>query len=292
MSKRATGPKGLVLFLPAVVFLALFTISFAVMVVISTYHYATPPKFWTAVFTGKNYLELFTSRYSLFTIGNTLFLSLVTTMITLFFAYPIAQILVRPSSHPTRSKILLGTVILLFFVNSIVRTVSWFTVLSSSGLLSQTLVMLHIEPHPISYLFTGSAVVIGMVSYNMPFAILMLASSLRFVGFELEDAARTLGANELQTFRRITFPLSEIPLLATANLMFVVSIAAFVSPSILGGGVVPFITVNIYETAVNSINYPVAAAFSVVFTFLTLIVIVASGRLFDVLLPKGVRKGL
>lgn len=292
MSSRGNGRKTWILFLPAGIFLALFTASFAVMIVISTYHYAIPPKFWTAVFTSKNYLSLVTSRYSLYTIGNTLYLSLVTTIITVFFAYPIAQLLVRPSSHPTRGKILLGTVILLFFVNSIVRTVSWFTVLSSSGLLSQLLVLLHILPHPISYLFTSSAVVIGMVSYNMPFAILMLASSLRFVGFELEDAARTLGANELQTFRRITFPLSEIPLLATANLMFVVSIAAFVSPSILGGGVVPFITVNIYQTAVNTINYPEAAAFSVFFTLLTVIVIVASGRLFEVVIPTGVRKGL
>ena len=108
LSSKGDRRRTWLLFLPAGIFLALFAASFAVMIVISTYHYAIPPKFWTAVFTSKNYLSLLTSGYSLFTIGNTLFLSLVTTVITVFFAYPIAQILVRPSSHPTRSKILLG----------------------------------------------------------------------------------------------------------------------------------------------------------------------------------------
>ena len=262
------------------------------MALISAYQYDPPPRFWIAQLTGANYLSLLTSAYSLFTIGNTLLLALIATLVTLLFAYPIAQILVRPSGHGTTRRMLLSVVILLLFVNSVVRTVSWFTVLSASGLLSGVLVGLHILPHPVSFLFNNLAVVLGMISYNLPFAILMLASSLRYVGFELEEASRTLGANGLQIFRHVTLPLSELPLLATGNLMFVISLAAFVSPSILGGGVVPFITVNIYQTAVNTINYPVAAAYSIVFTVLTLVIILISGRLFDVLVSKGVKKGL
>jgi len=133
------------------------------------------------------------------------------------------------------------------------------------------------------------AVVLGIMSSNLPYAILMLASSLRYVGVDLEDAARTLGANEFQVFRRVTLPLSELAVIATGNLMFIVALTAFVSPAILGGGVIPFITVNIFYTATEALNLPLSSAFSVFFTILTLAIVLIFGRITNRFLSKGVR---
>jgi putative spermidine/putrescine transport system permease protein len=280
----------LILSLPSLMFLALFTVGVALMTLISFHSYIPPPAFYGTNLTTENYLSIFADRFALFTVGNTLILSFEAMLLTMLFAYPIAQLLVRPGSEFTR-RLVSSFIILLLFLNSAVRSTTWITILGSSGLINSVLVGLNITQHPLSLLFTSSAVVLGISSSNMPYAILMLSSSLRYVGEDLEDAARTLGANEFQVFRRVTLPLSELAVIATGNLMFIVSLTAFVSPAILGGGVIPFITVNIFYTATEALNLPLSSAFSVFFTILTLAIVLIFGRFTNRFLSKGVRRG-
>jgi len=269
-------------------FLALFTVGVAFMTLISFHPYIPPPAFYGTKITTENYLSIFADRFALFTVGNTLILSLVASLLTMLFAYPIAQLLVRPGLELTR-RLVSSFIILLLFLNSAVRSVTWITILGSSGLINSVLLGLNIIQHPVSLLFTNLAVVLGIMSSNLPYAILMLASSLRYVGVDLEDAARTLGANEFQVFRRVTLPLSELAVIATGNLMFIVALTAFVSPAILGGGVIPFITVNIFYTATEALNLPLSSAFSVFFTILTLAIVLIFGRITNRFLSKGMR---
>lgn len=281
----------LLLLVSPILFLALFTAGLALMTFISVHPYLPPPSFWGARLTVENYLSILENSFALFTVGNTLLLGLETTLIAVLFAYPIAQLMVRPRYARLR-KVLSSFVILLLFLNSAVRAVTWLTVLSSSGLINNTLMWLGLLQHPLSLLFTDLAVVLGTVTYDMPYAILMLASSLRYVGVDLEDAARTLGANEFQIFRHVTLPLSEPAMIATGTLMFVVSLTAFTSPAILGGGVVPYVTLSIYDTATAGLNFPSASAFSILFTVMILAIIFIFGKITRRLLSAGVKTEL
>ncbi|HKM50053.1 MAG TPA: ABC transporter permease [Candidatus Bathyarchaeia archaeon] len=283
--------EALLLLLPSFLFLGLFTASLALMGLVSVYPYVPPPKFWGTTFTLENYLSILEDRFALFTVGNTLLIGLESTLVSVLFAYPIAQMMVRPGRR-WLGKLLSSFVILLLFLNSAVRAVTWMTVLGSSGLINNVLIWLGVLQHPSSLLFTNLAVVLGIVSYDMPFAILMLASSLRYVGVDLEDAARTLGANEFQIFRYVTLPLGELAIIATGTLMFIISLTTFTTPAVLGGGVIPYVTLSIYDTATSVLNLPSASAFSVLFTIMTLSIIFIFGRITGRLLSTGVKRGI
>jgi putative spermidine/putrescine transport system permease protein len=165
---------------------------------------------------------------------------------------------------------LLPIVAVSFFVPALLRLYGWMSILGSQGIINDGLAALGIAAAPL--LFTESAVIIGLADFSIPFAVLTLAGSISYLDSDLERAAKNLGATGFQTFTRVTLRLM-LPGLATAFVLsFVQSVSAVVTPLLLGGGRVPMLATQVYNSMIVSVNYPFASA-------IVLIIVIVVGSL-------------
>ena len=118
----------------------------------------------------------------------------------------------------------------------------------------------------------------GLVYTMVPFAVLTIASVLENLDGRLEEAARDLGATPLQTFVRVTLPLSVPGVSAGAILVFALCLSAYVTPALLGGGRIKVIASIIFEQFLRTSNWPLGSAISCLLLVVTGFVIFAYGR--------------
>src|SRR5699024_6795104 len=138
------------------------------------------------------------------------------------------------------------------------------TILGSQGLINNNLMKLGIIDAPLALANSMSGVIIGLVEIFMPYAILAMISGFGRISTQLEEAAGSLGANKAKVFFRITLPLSLPGVLTAFLLVFVLSISTFVTPRLLGGGVVQVLATEIYDQATGLLNWPFAAALAII----------------------------
>lgn len=163
---------------------------------------------------------------------NSLFLALVATVICFAAGYPVAYILAKKSAPLRRIGMLL--IMLPMWMNFLLRTYAWMSLLEDSGLINRFLAFLGLPA--LSVINTDAAVVIGMVYNFLPFMILPVFSVIEKIDRRTVEAAQDLGANSLVVFRRIIFPLSLPGVLSGITMVFVPSVSTFVISRLLGGG--------------------------------------------------------
>lgn len=176
--------------------------------------------------------------------GRTLWAAILVTGLTLLIALPYAWLMVR-TPRPWLKKLLLVSLFLPFFIGQVVRAYGWLVVLGQQGLLNTVLTGLGLPPFAILYTFPG--VVLGLVQYMLPFAVLMLAPAFTAVPEEVELASSSLGATPARTFAHVVLPLVKPGLTAAAVVVFTLSLTDFAMPAIMGGGRNDFIANGIYE---------------------------------------------
>lgn len=195
---------------------------------------------------------------------------LLTSVICVILGYVVAYAIVHASA---RMRDLMFFLILVpLWVSGLVRAFAWLMVLRRDGLANSAAQWLGLasEPLPISY--NEFAVLVGMVHYMLPYAILPIYANMRDIDHQLVRAARGLGASPARAFRRVFLPLSAPGTLAAASLVFIMSLGFYVMPLLLSGGrvtmIAEFIAVNVLDTA----NWGVASMLAVVLlvTVLTL----------------------
>lgn len=169
-----------------------------------------------------------TNRKALFiSIG----LSLISTVICLILAYPLAMILANSAKDQS------GTIVFIFilpmWMNFLLRTLAWQTLLEKTGVINSILNYLHLGQ--INIINTPYAIVLGMVYNFLPFMVLPIYNNLIKLDKNVLNAARDLGANELQVFTRITFPLSIPGVISGITMVFVPALTTFVISELLGG---------------------------------------------------------
>ena len=120
------------------------------------------------------------------------------------------------------------------WINMLVRTYAWIGILTQGGLLSNILGFFGLGETEL--LYTESAVLIGMVYNFIPFMILQINTSLCKMDHSLLEASADLGANKVQTFWRVTFPLSLSGVISGIALVFLPAVSSFFIPKLLGGG--------------------------------------------------------
>ncbi|MEA5054873.1 MAG: ABC transporter permease, partial [Propionicimonas sp.] len=148
--------------------------------------------------------------------------------------------------------------------SAVVRTYGWMVILGPVGIINGVLKALGYDGPPLVLVNNMTGVEIGLIEIFMPYAILGMMSGFGRLSTQLEEAAGSLGANAFTVFWRITLPLS-IPGLAMAFLLvFVLSISTFITPRLLGGGVVQVLATEIYDQTTGLLNWPFAAALSVI----------------------------
>ncbi|GAB3714629.1 ABC transporter permease [Nocardiopsis oceani] len=208
------------------------------------------------------YVAALTDSFTWQVTFNTLYMGVLVTVLTLVLAYPVALFLVRT---PSRFRgLLLALAVAPLLTSQVVRTYGWMVLLGNDGVVNQFLLgtgltNTHLQ---LSNNFTG--VVIALVEILMPYAILVMVAGFGSISVDLEQAAGSLGANRWQTFWRITFPLSLPAVLTAGLLVFVLAISSFVTPSLMGGGRVFVLATEIYSHAMQTLNWPMAAAMSMI----------------------------
>ncbi|MGF1528559.1 MAG: ABC transporter permease [Candidatus Competibacterales bacterium] len=168
----------------------------------------------------------------------------VVTLFTLVLALPYAYALVRTSSPRVR-RLLLLALFTPFFIGQVVRAYGWLVVLGQQGLLNASLGLVGLGPVDILYTFT--AVVVGLVQYMLPFAVLMLTPALTAIPVELERASAAAGAHPWATLGLVILPLASPGLVAAGVVVFTLTLTDFAMPEILGGGTQDFVANAIYD---------------------------------------------
>jgi spermidine/putrescine transport system permease protein len=229
---------------PYVVWMALFVVAPIIMVVI--YAFSTADGGFTlANFTRMGtYTVVFTRSFKL---------ALVATLVCLLIGYPISYIMSREGRQFQRVGMVL--VMLPMWMNFLLRTYSWMSILENNGLLNQFFqniglidlynqIAMRLAADPAAYepithfqmLNTQGAVVLGMVYNYLPFMILPIYSVILKLDRSLIEAARDLGANTFQVFRRVILPLGLPGVLSGITMVFVPSVSTFAISKMLGGG--------------------------------------------------------
>lgn len=183
------------------------------------------------VFSLANYKELIDPIYFK-VFFRSITLAGLSTIICLVVGYPVAYIVSKV--HISKR----GTLILLFilpmWMNFLLRTYAWVTILGKNGLLNYFLGLFKIEP--IGILYTNVAILLGMVYNFLPFMVLPIYTSLSKMDNDLINAARDLGANSLQVFLKVIFPLSLPGVVSGITMVFMPAVTTFAISRLLGGG--------------------------------------------------------
>ena len=236
-TKRRAGMKNNLsrLTIPYVIWMALFVVAPIIMVVI--YAFSSADGGFTLSNFAKmgTYAVVFTRSFKL---------ALIATAICLLIGYPVSYIMSKEG--PRFQRIAMVLIMLPMWMNFLLRTYSWMSILENNGLLNQLfqkigLISLYNSIFGTDLQFfhminTQGAVVLGMVYNYLPFMILPIYSVIVKLDNSLIEAARDLGANSVNVFRRVILPLSLPGVLSGITMVFVPSVSTFAISKMLGGG--------------------------------------------------------
>ena len=221
--------------IPYVVWMALFVVAPIIMVVIYAFS-AAAGGFTLANFARMGtYTVVFTRSFKL---------AIIATLVCLVIGYPVSYIMSKEG--PQFQRIAMVLIMLPMWMNFLLRTYSWMAILENNGLLNQLfqkigLITLYNSVFGTDLQFfrmlnTPGAVVLGMVYNYLPFMILPIYSVIVKLDNSLIEAARDLGANSFNVFRRVILPLSLPGVLSGITMVFVPSVSTFAISKMLGGG--------------------------------------------------------
>ena len=165
------------------------------------------------------------------TIARSVYFGVIATIICLLVSYPLAYIISRTKA--STQKILIMLIMVPMWMNFLLRTLAWQTLLEKNGVINSILAFFHLPQQ--SIINTPGAIVLGMVYNFLPFMVLPIYNVLAKIDKDVIYAARDLGANEFQTFTQIIFPLSIPGIISGITMVFVPALTTFVISDLLGG---------------------------------------------------------
>ena len=235
--------------------------------------------FFRPAFTLASYAE-FLAGARLFVLERSLLVAAEATALSLILAYPIAYMLAfKARRRTTRLVLMLFTVP--FLVNYIIRTFAWTYLLGRTGPINLALLAFGLASKPVDWLlFSDFAVLVGLVTSYMPFMVFPLWLSLSGIDRRLVEASWMLGARPLRTFLRVTLPLSLPGIFAAAVFGFVGCFGESAVPVIMGG-VGYQLMGNTITSAMDVLNYPLAAAMSSIVVLAMLVLLACWYLAFD-----------
>ena len=262
---------------PAVAFIVLLLVTaLAVLLMNSLYHFTGTSV--QPLITFEAYRRFFTDPFYANVVMQEVRLAALATALCLVIGYPTAYAITKIG----RPAWVIAAYILIFsplLTSTIVRAYGWLIILARGGLVNWALGSLHLTQAPVRLIFNFTGVTVALVHVLLPFAVFPILSVLLRMDPALREAAADLGADRLQTFARVTWPLSFPGLYAGAQLTFVLAMNAYVTPQLLGGGRVQVLPLLIYQN-ISDLNWPLASVEAIVLIALVWIILFASNLLF------------
>ena len=192
-----------------------------------------------------NFERFFASGLNWQVIWRTLRIAGLVTLFSAVVCYPAAQAIVRA---PGRYRgLLLGLTILPLMIAPVPRTYAWIVLLGRNGFVNSLLVHSGLAPEPLRLLFSEGAVFVGLLQLFAPLMLISLVSALENMPIDVESAARSLGANPVQAFWRVTLPLTQEGLVVGGTLVFTGCVTAYVTPALLGGPRILMLETLLYQ---------------------------------------------
>lgn len=229
--------------------------------------------FWTRLATGAvqftftldNWRELFGDTFYGVILLRTLRLAAVVTLVCAALGYGPAYYITLVS--PARRALLVVLLFLPSWISYIVRSMSWLPILGKEGLLNTLLLRTGVVAEPLPLLYNDFSIYVGLVQFLLPLMIVNIYIGLQAVDRKVVDAARTLGANPVQAFFAVTFPLALPGLAAGCLLTFILAMGSYITPIILGGPGTTYFANLVFDTFVSHQDWPFGATLSLVIVF-------------------------
>ncbi len=158
-------------------------------------------------------------------------MGLLTTLICFVLAYPMAYFISKFNDEAQGILILFVTIPM--WINTLLRTYAWISLLSDNGIINSLLKLLGLNP--VNMMYTNFSVLMGLVCDLLPFMVIPIHTSLAKMDYSLVEAANDLGAGRLKTFTKVIFKLSLPGVINGVTMVFLLSISTFVIPVLLGG---------------------------------------------------------
>ncbi|MBQ5735086.1 MAG: ABC transporter permease [Lachnospiraceae bacterium] len=235
----------------------IWMIGFIVLPLIMVVYYGLTDK--TGTFTLDNLTEILVD-YNYKALWLALGLSLISTLICLILAYPLAMILKKISLNQHSFIILLF--ILPMWMNFLLRTLAWQTLLERNGVINSILSMLNLPK--LNIINTPYAIILGMVYNFLPFMVLPIYNVIVKIDPNVINAGKDLGASNVQVFTKIILPLSVPGIISGITMVFIPALTTFVISDLLGGGKILLIGNVIEQEFTQAGNWHVGSGMSLV----------------------------
>ncbi len=194
-------------------------------------------------------------------------LSFAATGICLLLAYPLAMILCNKKTGQQSFIVLIF--ILPMWMNFLLRTLAWQTLLEKTGVINNILSFFHLPP--LNIINTPYAIILGMVYNFLPFMVLPIYNALSKIDVNVINAAKDLGANHFQVFWKVTLPLSIPGIISGITMVFIPALTTFVISKLLGGSKILLIGNVIEEEFTQASNWHLGSGLSIVLMLFILV---------------------
>ena len=229
----------------------------------------------SGAFTLNNIISITTAEHAK-ALWLALLLSLIATVLCLLLAYPLAMILCNMGVNQHSFIVLIF--ILPMWMNFLLRTMAWQTLLEKTGVINSILNFLHLPA--LRIINTPYAIVLGMVYNFLPFMVLPIYNALSKIDRSIIHAAKDLGANNIQVFFKIMLPLSVPGIISGITMVFIPALTTFVISKLLGGSKVLLIGNVIEEEFTQASNWHLGSGLSIVLMLFIIVNMVLSA-IFD-----------
>ena len=230
--------EGLALALPAAIFAAIVFVLPVIILLSGGLHVGGH---WS----GEAYIRFFGGSLNRLVLWRTLELGVLVTLVAAVVGYASAFAIVGLSASAKGRMI--GLVVLPLMISPVARTYAWFVILGRTGMVNKALILVGLTDRPVRFLFTETAVFIGLLQLFLPLMVISLVSALENMPRDVVPAARVLGANWLQIFFKVVLPLTREGLVIGGTLVFTGAVTAYITPAILGGSKVLTLVTLLYQ---------------------------------------------
>ncbi len=214
----------------------------------------------TEAFEFVNWSKMLSRGYFWDSYWYTVFIASVATVCAMCIAFPAAFALAFRASESTR-RWAIFLLIIPFFTSYLVRTFSWFVILSESGVINGLLGTIGLGPY--TMLNTNFGTLVGYMTLTLPLVVILQTVTMANIDKTLIEAARNLGCKPLATIWQVIIPLSKTGLIIAAIFCFILSFGDFVAPFYLGGSQEPTLPILILDTTKSGQQWPRAAVVAI-----------------------------
>ena len=253
---------------PYIVWSVLFIVAPMIMVV----YYAFTDR--SGAFTWDNITALTAYKE---TFARSIGYAIAATVICLILAYPLAYIMAR--SKASKQRTLMMLVMLPMWMNFLIRTYSWITILSNTGIINNLFKAIGLPA--VQMINTPGAVILGMVYNFLPYMVLPIYSIMSKLDYSLTEAAQDLGCNSTSVLRRVIMPLSMPGVVSGITMVFVPSVSTFYISQKLGGGKFLLVGDSIEMQFQSAYNYNLGASLSLVLMLMIILCMLVMNRFAD-----------